>query len=76
MIQGVDEGWVEKSQLQVDGGIRRDTCSVETGNSNSKSWHVGAAHRFVPYEHRKKVNRFENLTDGADSEHEEESEET
>eukprot|EP00973_Karenia_brevis_P009868 1334072-Karenia_brevis.AAC.1 len=50
--------------------------SVDTGNSNHKSWHVGAVHTFVPYEHRKKVNRLGNLTDGEDSEYGDEYEET
>eukprot|EP00973_Karenia_brevis_P069243 9627719-Karenia_brevis.AAC.1 len=60
MIQEDDEGRVERAQFQVDGGMRKDACSVESGNNNNKSWHVGAVHTVVPYEHRRKGNRFEN----------------
>eukprot|EP00973_Karenia_brevis_P031430 4335696-Karenia_brevis.AAC.1 len=62
MIQGVEDGWVEKPQIQVDGGISKDACSVESRkNSNGKSWHVGAVQNVVPYEYRRKVNSFEAL---------------
>eukprot|EP00973_Karenia_brevis_P044006 6096507-Karenia_brevis.AAC.1 len=42
----------------------------------TKKLHVGAVHTFVPYEHRKKVNKFENLTDAEESEDEDEYDET
>eukprot|EP00973_Karenia_brevis_P076389 10611851-Karenia_brevis.AAC.1 len=50
MIQGVeDQGpWVEKTQVQVETGVRVDTCSVEKDGSSKKSWHVGAFEK-VPH---------------------------
>eukprot|EP00973_Karenia_brevis_P050863 7064479-Karenia_brevis.AAC.1 len=60
MIQGIhDQGpWVEQPQVQVETGVRVDTCSIETDGSSKKSWHVGAVEK-VPHAIRSKCNRFE-----------------
>eukprot|EP00973_Karenia_brevis_P027277 3761007-Karenia_brevis.AAC.1 len=51
MVQGVDsqEPWVDKFQVNVDTGSKRDACCVES-SGGQKSWHVGAIQYDVPYE--------------------------
>eukprot|EP00973_Karenia_brevis_P017634 2420525-Karenia_brevis.AAC.1 len=60
MVGGVDAPeWVDKPQVNVDGGVTEDACSIE--NSGFKSWVVGAVTQTVPKHIRSRENRFENL---------------
>eukprot|EP00973_Karenia_brevis_P086260 11961976-Karenia_brevis.AAC.1 len=41
MVGGVEvPGWVDKPQVNVDGGVTKEACSIE--KSGVKSWVVGA----------------------------------
>eukprot|EP00973_Karenia_brevis_P084621 11742588-Karenia_brevis.AAC.1 len=65
------EGWVEKPTLTVEGGVKNVgmlESSKPSETEKSKAWYVGAVQCGVPYERRRRENRFEQLVEDGEEE--------
>eukprot|EP00973_Karenia_brevis_P057598 8011992-Karenia_brevis.AAC.1 len=77
MIQGVEgqePPWVEKPQVNVDTGIKKDACCVDS-RGDSKSWHVGAVEHDVPHEVRRRTHGWERWRSDDDEDDDEDEDE-